>query len=81
MEVLTTKIIHLETMNDDNGEQLNNFSYRLGVLGLPQQVRELRSNPLVFDLIRPHLGSSCSIFSGIASHSSFLSVIDDTTPL
>ena len=40
MEVLTAKIIHLETMNNDNGEWLNNFSYRLGVLELPQQVRE-----------------------------------------
>jgi uncharacterized coiled-coil protein SlyX len=76
MDVLTVKIIHLETVNDDNGERLNNFSYHLGVLELPQQVRESRSNPLVFDLIRPHLGSTCSVFSGMASHSSFLSVID-----
>ena len=75
MDVLTVKIIHLETMNDDNGERLNNFSYRLGVLELPQQVRESGSNPLVFDLIHPHLGSTCSVFSGVASHSSFLSVI------
>ena len=76
MDVLTMKVIHLETMNDDNGEWLNNFSYRLGVLELPQQVRELGSNPLVFDLICPHLGSTCSVFSGMASHSSFISVID-----
>ena len=48
MDVLTAKIIHLETVNDDNGERLNNFSYRLGVLELPQQVRESRSNLLVF---------------------------------
>ena len=54
MDVLTAKIIHLETMNDDNGERLNNFSYRLGVLELPQQVRESGSNPLVFGLIHPH---------------------------
>ena len=76
MDVLTTKIIHLETVNDDNGERLNNFSYRLGVLELPQQVRELGSNLLVFDLIRPHLGSTCSVFSRMASHSSFVSVLD-----
>ena len=76
MDVLTAKIIHLETVNDDNGERLNNFSYRLGVLALPQQVRELRSNLLVFDLICPHLGSTCSVFSGVASYSSFLSVFD-----
>ena len=50
MDVLTVKIIHLETVNDDNGERLNNFSYRLGVLELPQQVRESGSNFLVFDL-------------------------------
>ena len=48
MDVLTAKIIHLETVNDDNGERLNNFSYRLGVLELPQQVRESGSNLLVF---------------------------------
>ena len=76
MDVLTAKIIHLETVNDDNGERLNNFSYRLGVLELPQQVRESGSNPLVFDLIRPHLGSTCSVFSRMASHSSFVSVLD-----
>jgi uncharacterized coiled-coil protein SlyX len=46
LDVLTTKIIHLESRDNDNGEQLNNHSYRLGVLELPQQVRELRSNPL-----------------------------------
>ena len=76
MDVLTVKIMYLETMNDDNGERLNNFSYRLGVLELPQQVRESGSNLLVFDLIRPHLGSTCSVFSGMASHSSFVSVFD-----
>ena len=54
MDVLTAKIIHLETVNDDNGERLNSFSYCLGVLELPQQVRESGSNPLVFDLFRPH---------------------------
>ena len=46
LDVLTTKIIHLETVDDDNGEWLNNFSYRLGVLELPQQVRESGLNPL-----------------------------------
>ena len=45
LEVLTTKILHVETMNNDNGEQLNNYSYCLGVLELPQQVRELGLNP------------------------------------
>ena len=75
MDVLTMKIIYLETVNDNNGERLNN-SYRLGVLELPQQVRESGSNPLVFDLIRPHLGSTCSAFSGMASHSSFVSVFN-----
>ena len=44
-EVLTVKIIHLETMNNDNGEQLNNYSYHCGVLELPQQVGESGSNP------------------------------------
>ena len=76
MDVLTVKIIHLETVNDDNGERLNNFSYCLGVLELPQQVKELGLNLLVFDLICPHLGSTCSVFSGVASHSSFVSVFD-----
>jgi uncharacterized coiled-coil protein SlyX len=46
MEVLTVKIIHLESTDDDNGERLNNHSYRLGVLELAQQVRESRLNPL-----------------------------------
>ena len=46
MEVLTTKIIHLESWDDDNGERLNNHSYHLGVLELPQQVRGSRSKPL-----------------------------------
>jgi hypothetical protein len=46
MEVLTAKIIHLESMDDNNRERLNNHSYRLGVMELPQQVRESRSNPL-----------------------------------
>jgi hypothetical protein len=41
----------LESHDDDNGEQLNNHSYCLGVLELPQQVRELGSNPFVLDLI------------------------------
>jgi uncharacterized coiled-coil protein SlyX len=45
LEVLTTKIIHLESVDDDNGERLNNHSYCLGVLELPQQVGELGSNP------------------------------------
>jgi uncharacterized coiled-coil protein SlyX len=44
--VLTAKIIHLESTDDDNGERLNNHSYCLRVLELPHQVRELRSNPL-----------------------------------
>ena len=76
MEVLTAKILHLETINDDNGEWLNNFSYHLGVLELPQQMRESGSNPLVLDLIHPHFGSSCSVFSRMASHSSFVSVVN-----
>jgi hypothetical protein len=46
MEVLIVKIIHLESMDDNNGERLNNHPYRLGVLELPRQVRELRSNSL-----------------------------------
>jgi uncharacterized coiled-coil protein SlyX len=46
MEVLTQKIMLLESHNDDNGERLNNHSYRLGCLELPQVVRESRSNPL-----------------------------------
>jgi hypothetical protein len=51
MEVLTQKIMLLESHDDDNGEQLNNHSYHLGCLELPQQVRESRSNPFVLDLI------------------------------
>jgi uncharacterized coiled-coil protein SlyX len=82
MDVLTVKIIHLESQDNDNGERLNNYSYRLGVLELPQQVRESRSNPFVLDLILPLLGHSCSIslgvwysaiFSRMASSSSFTS--------
>jgi hypothetical protein len=46
MEVLTMKIILLESTNDNNRERLNNHSYHLGVLELPQQVRELRLNLL-----------------------------------
>jgi hypothetical protein len=46
MEVLTQKIMLLESHDGDNGERLNNHSYRLGVLELPQQVRESGSNPL-----------------------------------
>jgi hypothetical protein len=81
MEVLTQKIMLLESHDDDNGERLNNHSYCLGCLELPQVVRESRSNPLVFDLIIPHLGCSCSIssgvwdcsvFAGVASSSSFI---------
>jgi hypothetical protein len=80
MEVLTAKIIHLESMDNYNRERLNNHSYCLGVLELPQQVRESRLNPFVLDLILPHLGCSCSIslgvwyctvFSRVASSSSF----------
>jgi hypothetical protein len=51
MEVLTQKIMLLESHDNDNGERLNNHSYRLGRLELPQQVRELRLNPFVLDLI------------------------------
>jgi hypothetical protein len=46
MEVLTQKIMLLESHNDDNRERLNNHSYHLGCLELPQVVRESRSNPL-----------------------------------
>ena len=75
LEVLTMKIIHLETVNNDNRERLNNHSYCLGVLELPQKVRESGSNPFVFDLIHPHFGPSCSVFSGMTSHSSFVLVV------
>jgi hypothetical protein len=51
VEVLTQKIMLLESHDNDNGERLNNHSYHLGVLELPQQVRESRSNPFVLDLI------------------------------
>jgi hypothetical protein len=44
MDVLTVKIIHLESQDNDNGERLNNYSYHLGVLELPQPVRELILN-------------------------------------
>ena len=71
MDVLTAKIIHLETQDDDNGEWLSNHSYHLGVMELPQQVRELRLNPFVFDLICPHSGSS---FARVAAHS-FIHII------
>jgi uncharacterized coiled-coil protein SlyX len=82
LDVLTAKIIHLESRDDDNGERLNNHSYRLGCLELPQLVRESRSNPFVLDLILFFLGClcpfslgvrDCSIFSGMASSSSFVS--------
>jgi uncharacterized coiled-coil protein SlyX len=46
MEVLTAKIMLLESHDNDNGERLNNHSHHLGVLELPQQVRESRSNYL-----------------------------------
>jgi hypothetical protein len=46
MEVLTQKIMLLESHDDDNGEWLNNHSYRLGCLELPQVVRESRLDPL-----------------------------------
>jgi hypothetical protein len=81
MEVLTQKIMLLESHDNDNGEWLNNHSYRLGRLELPQVVRELGLNPFVFDLIVPHLGClcpvssgvwDCSIFAGVASSSSFV---------
>jgi hypothetical protein len=71
MEVLTAKIIHLESTDNDNGERLNNHSYHLGILELPQQVRELRSNPFVLDLILPHLSCSCSISLGVWCHAVF----------
>jgi hypothetical protein len=54
MEMLTQKIMLLESHDDDNGERLKNHSYRLGCLELPQVVRESGSNLLVFDLIVPH---------------------------
>jgi uncharacterized coiled-coil protein SlyX len=68
MEVLTQKIMLLESHDDDNGERLNNHSYCLGCLELPQQVRESRSNPFVLDLIFPYLGCSCSISFGVRYH-------------
>jgi hypothetical protein len=71
LEVLTAKIIQLETRDDDNGERLNNHSYHLGVLELPQQVRELRLNPFVLDLILSHLGCSCSVSLGVWDHTFF----------
>jgi hypothetical protein len=74
MEVLTQKIMLLESHDDDNGERLNNQSYRIGCLEQSQQVRESRSNPFVFDLIVPHLGCSCSISSGVWDSSVFTRV-------
>jgi hypothetical protein len=74
MEVLTQKIMLLESHDDDNGERLNNHSYCLGCLELPQVVRESRSNPLVFDLIIPHLGCSCSVSFGVWDCSIFARV-------
>jgi hypothetical protein len=68
MEVLTQKIMLLESHDNDNGEQLNNHSYHLGCLELPQRVRESRSNPFVLDLISPHLGCSCSVSLGVWGH-------------
>jgi hypothetical protein len=50
-------------MTMGGGGGLNNHSYRLGVLELPQPVRELRSSALVFDLIFPLLGSLCPVSS------------------
>jgi uncharacterized coiled-coil protein SlyX len=82
LDILTAKIIHLESRDDDNGERLNNHSYHLGCLELPQPVRESRSNPFVLDLILSCLGRlcpfslgvwDCSVFSGMASSSSFVS--------
>jgi hypothetical protein len=74
MEVLTQKIMLLESHDDDNGERLNNHSYRLGCLELPQVVRESGSNPFEFDLIIPHLDCSCSISSGVWDCSVFAGV-------
>ena len=79
LDTLTAKVIFLETQDDDNGERLNNYSYCLGVLELPQLVRESRSNALLLDLILL-LGCLCSVsfgvwycavFSWMASCSSF----------
>jgi hypothetical protein len=44
LDVLTVKIIRLESHGDENGEQLNNHSHPLGCQELPQQVRESRLN-------------------------------------
>jgi hypothetical protein len=79
MEVLTQKIMLLESHDDDNGEQLNNHSYRLGCLELPQVVRKLGSNPFEFDLIVPHLDCSCSISSGVWDCSIFARVASSSS--
>jgi hypothetical protein len=64
MDVLTVKIIHLETCDNDNGERLNNHSYHLGCLELPQLVRELGSNSCIgSDSL--FLDSLCSVSSGV----------------
>ena len=82
MEVLTQKIMLLESHDNDNRERLNNQSYCIGCLEQSQQVRESRSNPFVFGLIVPHLGHlcsvssgvwDCSVFTGVASSSSLVS--------
>jgi hypothetical protein len=81
MEVLTQKIMLLESHDDEAGERLNNHSYRLGCLELPQAVRESGSNPFEFGLIVPYLDClcsvssgvwDCSVFAGVASSSSFV---------
>jgi uncharacterized coiled-coil protein SlyX len=74
MEVLTQKIMLLESHDDDNGERLSNLSYCLGCLELPQVVRESGSNPFEFDLIIPHLDCSCSVSSGVWDGSVFAGV-------
>jgi hypothetical protein len=65
MEVLTQKIMLLESHDNDNGERLNNHSYCLGVMEQSQQVRELGSNPFMLDLILPHVGCLCSVSLGV----------------
>jgi uncharacterized coiled-coil protein SlyX len=79
MEVLTQKIMLLESHDDDNGERLNNHSYRLGCLELPQVARESGSNPLSLILIVPHLGCSCSVSSGVWDCSVFARVASSST--
>jgi hypothetical protein len=79
MEVLTQKIMLLESHDDDNGERLNNHSYRLGCLELPQVVRESGSNPFELDLIVPHLGCLCSVSSGVWDCSVFARVASSSS--